>query len=199
MNWHETKGNLGPKKNGTLGWWYPHPRLCTTMATNGTFCFAPNCDASLLLNVLNGNATPLKADKAKINPYLGFLFFVIDLFGHQLHIVQMILDLKYASKSNNASFYLLLILCACEFYLFLQNKLFQINIRNIILSSKNTYCSFDWNCVKCQDPFRENWPLGNVRASFHEMQLVPSIPAESGACPWTADRWLLMEKKTRGR
>lgn len=61
------------------------------MAMNGHLpWFAPNCDASLLLNVLNGNATPLKADKAKINPDVGVLFFVIDLFGHQLHTVQMI-------------------------------------------------------------------------------------------------------------
>lgn len=87
----------------------------------------------------------------------------------------------------------------CEFYLFFQNKFFQINIRNIIPSSKNSHCNFNWNCVKCRDPYGENWPLGSVRSSFHEMHWVSSISAESGACLWTADRWLLVGKETRGR
>lgn len=90
--------------------------------------------------------------------------------------------------------------CVCvQVLLVPQNKFFQINISNAVSSLKNSHCNFDWNCVKCQDPLGENWPLGHVRSSFCELQWVPSVPAESGAHPWTADRWLLAEKETRGR
>ena len=49
--------------------------------------------------------TPLKAGKAKINPYPDFL--VMGLFGHQLCTVETISDAKYALKSNNTSFCML--------------------------------------------------------------------------------------------
>lgn len=83
--------------------------------------------------------------------------------------------------------------CTCtfflgEFYLFFPNKFFQINIGNIIPSSKTSHCNADWNCVKC-DSFGKNWPLGNGTSSFDEMQWIPlstAVPAASRAYPPTA-------------
>lgn len=99
-------------------------------------------------------------------------------------------DLKFSLKSNKASFVLLMYFFFLgQFYLFFQNKCFQMNIRNIIPSSNTYHWNSDWNCGKCIDSCRENGPFCKARSStwssgsFRWQQFLLSLEPPHG-CWW---------------